>query len=78
MIFHNGIQGDKMVNEVAARKLRERYAHVHPLIFNRSCSYAKSLGDLFDILEGLPQNYPIIWDNKRRQWVTVDDIFKPT
>lgn len=64
-----------MVDEMAAQKLKERYVHVHPLIFNRSCNYAKSMGDLFDILEGIPKNYPIIWDSKKNQWVTVENIF---
>jgi len=63
-----------MVDEIAAQKLRTRYAHVHPWIFNRSCIYAKSLGDLFDILESLPQVYPIIWDEQKRQWTTVENL----
>lgn len=65
-----------MVDEIIANKLRERYTHVHPLIFSRSCSYAKNLGELFDILEGIPKKYPIIWDDKEKQWVTVDDVLR--
>jgi hypothetical protein len=63
-----------MIEEIAAQKLRGRYAHVNPVLFKKSCDYAKSLGDLFDILEGLPQVYPITWNDSKRQWVTVDDV----
>lgn len=57
-------------------KFRKRYEHIHPLIFNRSCSYAKSPGDLFDILETIPQKYPIIWDEQKHQWTHVENICK--
>jgi hypothetical protein len=66
-----------MVDEAVIAKLRERYAHVNPLIFHRSISYAKSGGDLFDILEGIPKMFPIVWDHKSHQWVTVEDVKKP-
>ena len=62
------------MDEVVVQKLKERYSNVHPSIFNRSCSYAKTPGDLFDILEDIPKVYPIIWDNSKRKWVTVSNI----
>jgi hypothetical protein len=65
-----------MVEESVREKLRERYSHIHPAIFHRSCECANSAGDLFDILEGIPQRYPIFWSDRRHQWVTVKDIRK--
>lgn len=49
-----------MINEDAVRKLKDRYSDVHPLVFHRSASYAKTPGELFDILESIPKTYPII------------------
>lgn len=66
-----------MIDESIKQKLRERYRHVHPVVFHRSCEYAKTAGDLFDILEGIPQTYPIVWSDRLHQWVTVQDIRKP-
>jgi hypothetical protein len=65
-----------MIEELALRNLRERYAHIHPWIFHRSCGYANSAGELFDILEDIPKNYPIVWDANKRQWIHVADIKK--
>lgn len=64
------------MDEMVLKKLKERYSHVHPTIFHRSCAYAKSPGDLFDILESLPKVYPIVWQESKRQWITVEDICK--
>ena len=58
----------------AIENLRERYAHIHPLIFHRSEEKAKSPGDLFDILDTIP-DYPIIWNEQEHRWVQIDDIF---
>lgn len=52
--------------------MKVRYEHLHPLIFHRSVERAKSLGDLFDILEGCPKEYPLVWDDKTRQWKAID------
>ncbi len=57
-------------------KLKDRYAHVHPLIFHHSVNRAKSGGDLFDILDTLPEKYPLIWDEQMRRWVVTDDLFQ--
>lgn len=54
-------------------KFRERYKHVHPLVFQRSCEYALSLGDLFDILESIPEP-PFLWGQEEHKWVSVRDI----
>jgi len=50
-------------------KLRERYAHLSPLIFQRSVERAQNEGELFDILETIPEAYPLLWDNNTRRWV---------
>jgi len=63
-----------MIDEAVRKGMRERYKDVHPLVWHRSCGYAKSAGDLFDILEGLPRVYPIVWDSKKHQWITVSDV----
>lgn len=54
------------------KALRERYKKVHPLIFQLSINYAKTDGELFDILETIPENLPITWDQTNRKWVNVE------
>ena len=56
--------------------LKQRYSHVHPLIFHRSVERAKSAGDLFDILDTTPEIHPIKWDDEKHRWVTTDDLFQ--
>lgn len=50
--------------------LRERYKDMHPLLFQRSLEKSTN-GNLFDILEGVPE-FPIIWDENTRSWLTTD------
>lgn len=52
--------------------LRKRYPSVHPLLFHRCIERAKSNGELFDMLESLPQGYPIVWDDTAKMWVSTD------
>lgn len=47
--------------------LLERYAKVPPLIFFRSVERARSAGELFDILDTIPE-YPIVWNELDRKW----------
>lgn len=54
--------------------LKVRYAHVHPLLFQRSAEKAKSPGELFDILEEMPTQYPIVWDQNKRCWSHTTDL----
>jgi hypothetical protein len=58
---------NKVVDE-----LRRRY-DIHPLLFQRSVEYAATPGELFDILESIPE-YPIVWDVDDRRWKQVDDL----
>jgi hypothetical protein len=59
------------------QSLRERYSHIHPLIFKRSCEKAVTNGELFDILSSLPENYPIIWCDKDKMWKHIDNLLQP-
>lgn len=55
-------------------KMLERYAHLHPLVLNRSVERARTLGELFDFLEGFPSVFPVSWNEQERQWKNVDLI----
>lgn len=65
-----------MIDETTLEALRKRYPQVHPLLFQRSVERAKSGGDLFDILETVPEVYPILWSDKEHRWVHTDDILQ--
>lgn len=52
--------------------LRQRYPNVHPMLFHRCVEKARSNGELFDMLESLPSEYPIIWDEATRSWISTD------
>lgn len=54
--------------------LRKRYQHLHPLIFARSVERAETNGELFDILEEFPVEYPVVWDDSQRKWVFTEDL----
>jgi hypothetical protein len=55
-------------------KLRERYLHIHPLIFHRSVERAGTAVELFDALDSFTDKYPICWDNITRCWLPIDDL----
>lgn len=63
-----------MISKDVPEKLKERYLGLHPLIFHRSVERAESVVELFDILETIPTEYPIIWDEKTKRWHHTDDI----
>jgi hypothetical protein len=56
--------------------LRQRYLNIHPLIFQRSLEKSRSNVDLFDILEGIKEEYPLIWDEKTRTWKKTDNLLQ--
>jgi hypothetical protein len=60
-----------MLHKEDSDKLKEKF-NVHPLIFQRSIEHSKSIGELFDILDFMPKEFPIIWDNKEHRWVVSD------
>ena len=63
-----------MIDLEVVKKLKARYNHIHPLIFHRSLERAKSPGDLYDILETLPNKLTIIWNPIGRRWTEAEDI----
>lgn len=64
------IKGSNIAAEVI-EAMRVRYDKVPDLIFFRSVERAKSAGDLFDILESFPGQYPVAWDEISRRWSLV-------
>jgi len=65
---------DIMKREVI-RKLRERYLNVPQVLFICSLQKAKTLGDLLDILDTFPADFPVEWDGQERRWVTNWNLF---
>ena len=63
-----------MLNENIVVKLKERYKNLHPLIFHRSVERAKTDVELFDILDSFPNKYPIVWNDKKRCWITTGNL----
>ena len=64
-----------MISSKIVEALKQRYNHMHPLIFQRSLDRAVSDGDLFDILDSFPNKYPVVWNNKERRWFVTTDLF---
>lgn len=65
-----------MLDSNVVAKLKERYPKLHPLLFHRSVEHAKSNGHLFDILETVPDKFPIIWSDSERCWVRCKDVYQ--
>ena len=63
-----------MLHEEDVDKLKDKFI-VHPLIFQRSVEHAKNMGELFDILDFMPKEQPIIWDDKEHRWAIVPDLW---
>ena len=57
--------------------LKKRYAGYPPLLLSRSVERAKDETELFDILDVVPKEFPLIWSNDERRWVTCDLIQLP-
>lgn len=64
---------ERLLEPSIVEKLKERY-EVHPLIFHRAAERANSPGELFDILETIPNDFPIIWDDDERKFVYTTDL----
>ena len=64
------------LTEKIVESLRVRYAHLHPLLVHRSIDRARSDGDLFDILDTIPADLPIVWDESAYRWALTDDLFQ--
>ncbi len=55
--------------------LRQRYK-VHDVVFHRSLVRAKNEVELFDILDTMPTDFPILWDKDQRRWTRATDLFQ--
>lgn len=55
-----------------AKCIKTQYSHLHPLIFHRSIEYAKNLSELYDILEDIPDQYPVKWSYEKNKWESVE------
>jgi hypothetical protein len=58
-------------------KLRDKYVHIHAVLFQRILEKAKDEYELFDILDTIPNSLPLVFDGHNRRLVTPQDIFKP-
>lgn len=48
-------------------KLKERYSQIHPVIFQRMIERAKNEFELFDILDTVPESFPLVFDVSARR-----------
>lgn len=65
-----------MFDREVLEKLKQRYTGIHPLIFKRSVEKAKTVGELFDILEDIPKTLPIKWCEEKRKWIYYKGYFE--
>lgn len=65
-----------MISEELLKALRDKYVGVHPLIFHRSKERSKTAGELFDILDTMPTEFPIVWHEESKRWVQTKDLFQ--
>lgn len=56
--------------------LRERYGHIHPLLFFRSLERAETDGELFDLLHDMPNEFPLIWNEQDKKWNVTNDLLQ--
>jgi len=49
--------------------LKKRYSHLPPLLFSRSAERARNETELFDILDTVPDAFPLAWDDREGRWV---------
>ncbi len=63
-----------MIDQDIIKKMKDRYSHLHPLIFHRSVERSGNAGELFDILESIPEDLPVVWDENIHRWVVTDDL----
>lgn len=53
--------------------LKQKYP-VHEVVFSRSLMRANNIGELFDILDTMPKELPLVWDKKQRRWRLVQEM----
>jgi hypothetical protein len=65
-----------MVNDIELlKKLKERYDHVDPIVFLKTVGLVETPGELFDVLEDIPKDYPIVWNPDTKKWVKTIDLY---
>jgi hypothetical protein len=65
-----------MLDPIVVSKLKERYPNLHPMIFHRSVERSKNLGHLFDVLETIPEGFPLIWCDVESRWMICNDTYQ--
>jgi len=65
-----------MISEELLNSLKTKYASIHPLLFQRSKERAKTAGELFDLLDTMPDKFPITWNEESKRWLTTTDLFQ--
>lgn len=70
-------RASEMFEPEIVAKLRRQFPDIPLLIFHRSCEYADSVGDLFDILSEFSHRYPTAWLDELHRWATIDDLKPP-
>ena len=63
-----------MINDQTINCFLSRYTNIHPLIIYRTLDKVSTAGEMFDILEEFPKEYPVSWDSNLKRWVNVDDV----
>ena len=65
-----------MISEELLNGLKAKYASIHPLLFQRSKERVKTAGELFDLLDTMPTQFPITWSEENKRWMTTKDLFQ--
>lgn len=63
-----------MINEQTISGFLNRYKNIHPLIIYRTADKVNTAGEMFDILEEFPKEYPVSWDSNQKRWTIADDV----
>lgn len=73
--MHQGLNQHKEfvnIEDEVILAMRKRYIFLHSLLFLRSVEKARSRSELFDILDTVPAQFPLTWNDDLRRWITVD------
>lgn len=55
-------------------KLRLRYSKVHTVLFQRILERSKNETELFDILDTIPDSFPLVFDNDTRRLMSTSIV----
>lgn len=66
-----------MVMDKIQLAIRDRYSGIHPLLFHRSLEKSKTNVELFDLLDSMPDEFPLVWEEQSRKWVVADLLQRP-